>query len=136
MRRVLSIVAGLGLLLAVAAGPAFAGLGPPHDGFYIDGTLYRTIGTPTDLSGTGAPASSFDTLYQLDEPGTGLLDVATAAPGDPGFNGGRWMVLQVTWNSPKVQLTSDEQVQQYAADGLITINPVPVKEFECPVIKA
>src|SRR2546428_11049118 len=57
--------------------------------FYVDGQLYRTVGAPTDLSGTGAPASSFDTIYQFFrlQP-----NVATAAPGDPGFNGGRWRV--------------------------------------------
>jgi hypothetical protein len=136
MKRLISIIAALGLLLGIAVSPAAAGLGPPHAGFYVDGTVYRTIGTPTDLSGTGAPASSFDTLYQLDEPGTGLLDVATAAPGDAGYNGGRWMVFAVTWNTEPVQLTSDEQVLAYADQGLITISAEPVKLFECPVIPA
>jgi hypothetical protein len=136
VKRIMSITATLGLLLALATTPASAAVGPPHDGFYVDGIVYRTVGTPTDLSGTGAPASSFDTLYQLDEPGTGLLDVATAAPGDGGFNGGRWMVFAITWNTAPVQLTSDEQVLDYAAAGLITISAEPVKIFECPVIRA
>jgi hypothetical protein len=136
MKRLLSTLAAVGLLVAIAVGPASAGVGPPHAGFYIDGTVYRTIGTPTDFSKTDAQASSFDTLYQLDEPGTGLLDVATAAPGDPGYNGGRWMVFAITWNVPPVQLTSDEQVLQYAVNGWITISSDPVKLFECPVIKA
>jgi hypothetical protein len=132
----MSIAAGLGLVLTIAAAPvSAAGLGPPHDGFYINGTIYRTIGTPTDLSGTGAPASSFQTLYQLDAPGTGLLDVAVAAPGDPGFRGGRWMVFAVTWNVAPVQLTSAGQVLAYAADGRITIGTTPVAIFECPVIR-
>ncbi len=57
--------------------------------FYVDGQLYRTVNTPTDLSNTGAPDSSFDTIYQF----FGLQpNVATAAPGDPGYNGGRWRV--------------------------------------------
>ena len=37
----------LGGSVALAA-PAFAG-GPPLPGFYVDGELYRTIGTPTDF---------------------------------------------------------------------------------------
>jgi len=137
MHRLISTLTGVGLLLTVAAAPVAAGLGPPHVGFYIDGTVYRTIGTPTDLSATGAPASSFDTLYALDDdPTGGLLDVATAAPGDRGYNGGRWMVFAVSWNREPFQLTSDEQVLALAAAGSISISSEPVKVFECPVIPA
>jgi hypothetical protein len=57
-------VAGLGLLLSLAAAPVAAG-GPPSLAFYVDGVRYRTVGTPTDFSGTGAPAHSFDTIYAL-----------------------------------------------------------------------
>ena len=56
--------------------------------FYVDGGQYRTVGTPTDLSGTGAPDASFDTIYDI----SGQPNVATAAPGDDGYNGGRWQV--------------------------------------------
>ena len=80
MKRLLSTLAAVGLLVAIAVGPASAGLGPPHAGFYIDGTVYRTIGTPTDFSKTDAQASSFDTLYQLDEPGTRLWTLRRRLP--------------------------------------------------------
>ena len=136
MKRLLSTLAGIGLLLGIAAGPVSAGNGPPQPAFYVDGTVYRTIATPTDLSKTGAPAHSFDTIYQLDAPGTGLLDVAAAAPGDRDYNGGRWMVFAVTWNVAPVQLTSDAQVLQYEANGWISISSDSVKLFVCPVIKA
>jgi len=56
---------------------------------YVNGTLYRTVGTPTDLSNTGAPLSSFQTIYSF---GDLQPNVARAAPGDPGFRGGRWQV--------------------------------------------
>jgi hypothetical protein len=52
----------------------------------VDGDLYRTVGTPTDFSRTGAPASSYDTVYQFF--GT-ITNVASSAPGDRDFNGGR-----------------------------------------------
>src|SRR5262245_24922539 len=61
-RQTRSIVAAAGaalLLASFAVGSAAAG-GPPAPGFYVDDHLYRTVGTPTDLSGTGAPAQSFD----------------------------------------------------------------------------
>ena len=74
----------LGMSLAVAT-PASAGVAGPA--FYVNGTTYRTVGTPTDLSHTRAPAHSWDVIYEF----LGAqLNVAGAAPGDAGYNGGRW----------------------------------------------
>ena len=132
MRKLFSIITGAILALAVGAGTVLAG-GPPGVGFYIDGTLYRTVGTPTDFSGTGAPADSFQPIYDLG--GNGLLNVADAAPGDPGYRGGRWVVLPIIWtNIAPTQLTSDEQILAAEAAGDIDIG-APVKFFECPAIK-
>jgi hypothetical protein len=110
-----------------------AASGSPSLAFYVDGVRYRTVGTPSDFSDTGAPASSFDRIYVL---GSGFANVADAKPGDRDFNGGRWMVLPVTWTAgvTPVQLTSAEQVQAYAAAGMLAIASAPVKLFECPVI--
>lgn len=130
MRRFISLLAGLGLALMLAAGTVSAG-GPPSLSFYVDGARYRTVGTPTDFSTTGAPDSSFEVIYAL---GDGLINVAQAAPGDPGFRGGRWMVLPITWNVAPTQLTSDEQVRAYEAAGWISVGSTPLREFECPVI--
>jgi len=132
MRRLATLVATLGLLLTTLGTGVVQAGGPPALSFYADGVQYRTIGTPTDFTGTGAPTSSFEAIYAL---GDGLANVAAAAPGDPGFRGGRWMVLPVTWNVAPVQLTSGAQVLWYAQNGLITIGTTPVKEFECPVIQ-
>lgn len=132
-RRFATLSAATVLALTVAAGSALAG-GPPAPGFYVDGALYRTIGTPTDLSGTGAPASSYDRIYAL---GGTLINVAEAKPGDRDYNGGRWMVLPVTWAAgvTPVQYTSDAQVLAAADAGLLTIATTPAKQFVCPVIK-
>lgn len=132
MRRLLTVIAGTTLSLALTASIVAAAAGPPALSFYIDGVRYRTVGTPTDFSRTGAPAHSFETIYAL---GGDLINVSEAAPGQPGFRGGRWMVLPVTWNVDPVQLTSNEQVEAYAEAGMITIGSTPVKEFECPVIR-
>ena len=131
MRKLVSIALSSVLLLALGAG-AVSAAGPPAIGFYVDDQLYRTVGTPTDFSGTGAPAHSFDTIYAL---GGELLNVAESKPGDRDYNGGRWMVLPVTWNVAPVQLTSAEQVQAYDAAGMLTIASEPARLFECPVIK-
>lgn len=131
-RRIGSALAASALLLTVAASSVAAG-GPPSLSFYVDDARYRTLGTPTDFSDTGAPASSFDRIYVL---GDGLINVAEAKPGDRDYNGGRWMVLPVTWAEgvTPVQLTSAEAVEAYANAGWLTISTSPVKEFLCPVI--
>jgi hypothetical protein len=108
--------------------------------FYVDGVLYRTVATPTDLSGTGAPDSSFDIIYSFN----GLQrSVATAAPGYPGFNGGRWQVHSLAfanyaaavssydWNGSG-DFDSAAEVEAAIAGGAATDLGV-VREFVCTV---
>jgi hypothetical protein len=132
IRRLFGAAAAAALLVSMAASAVAAG-GPPSLAFYVDDVQYRTVGTPTDFGGTGAPAHSYDRIYVL---GGGLANVAEAKPGDRDYNGGRWMVLPVTWaaGATPTQLTSAEQVEAYAAAGMLTIASAPVKLFECPVI--
>ena len=90
MRTLTRLAAGAliaGAALAVPMSAQAAGVSGPA--FYVDGVMYRTVATPTDLSGTGAPAQSWDTIYSF---GSAQPSVATSAPGYPDFNGGRWMV--------------------------------------------
>ena len=144
MRRALftALVAGIVLLTSASvAGAAGAG-GVTGPSFYVNGTLYRTVGTPTDLSRTGAPASSFDTIYEFFGVQT---NVATAAPGDPGYNGGRWRVQGLTFTNYAAALTayvanlsgdfdSEAEVAAAIAGGAATDIGV-VKSFVCPAIK-
>ena len=50
-------------LPALVAGTSAHAGGVSGPAFYVDHQLYRTVATPTDLSGTGAPAQSWDTIY-------------------------------------------------------------------------
>lgn len=139
--RMLGVAAGLatGTILWIAT-PASAGVGEPA--FYVDGQLYRTVGTPTDLTGTGAPAGAWDIIY--DFAGT-QLNVADAAPGDRDYNGGRWMVHALTFPHGYAAAIADgdldgdgvldsaEEVQAALAAGSAVDTGV-VKQFECPAI--
>jgi hypothetical protein len=123
-----------GVALARVSGPAF----------YVNGSVYRTVGTPTDLNGTGAPTHSFDTIYEFFG---AQMNVATAAPGDSGYNGGRWIVLGLDWNSSY----GDAVEQHGGSNGVIDTNDeiaavladgdaggattFEVTRFVCPVIK-
>ncbi len=130
-RRIAAAVSGAALLVSLAASTVAAG-GPPTLSFYADDVRWRTVSTPTDFTDTGAPASTFDKIYVL---GGGLINVADAAPGDPGFRGGRWAVYPVTWAAgvTPVQYTDAGQVLRAADDGLLTIASAPVREFFCSV---
>jgi hypothetical protein len=144
MKRLLlsTFVAGLAIFAIAGAAMAAGSGGVSGPSFYVDGQLYRTVDTPTDLSDTGAPDSSFDTIYQFF--GLQPYNVATAAPGDPGYNGGRWRVhgLQFTNYAAAVaqfdangsgNFDSDEEVAAALSAGAATDIGV-VKSFVCPVI--
>jgi hypothetical protein len=141
MRRLLLLTLALGL---VASASALAGAKEPA--FYVDGVKYRTVATPTDLSRTGAPAHSFDTIYALaGQP----LNVATAAPGDRDYNGGRWMVHEIAYNTSWAatvaahdangsgDLDSEAEVLAALADAGSggARDAGVVRQFVCPVIK-
>jgi len=144
MRRTLMAV-GAALALAAVPGSALAGVGPPAPAFYVNGSVYRTVATPTDLTGTGAPDSSFDTIYEFFG---AQMNVATAAPGDPDYNGGRWIVMGLDWNTSY----ADAVAEHGGSDGVIDTNAeidavladggaggattFEVKRFVCPAIPA
>jgi hypothetical protein len=130
-RRAGAGIAAVALLASIGASGALAG-GPPGLAFYVDDAQYRTVGTPTDLFGTGAPESTYDAIYAL---GEGLVNVAEAKPGDRDFNGGRWLVYPVIWADgvTPVQYTNDADILAAAMAGDLTIGD-PVKSFVCPVI--
>jgi hypothetical protein len=141
MRRAIFLGLVVAALTLMPLG-ALAGVSGPA--FYVDGEQYRTVGTPTDFSSTGAPARSFDTIYQFG--GAQSLNVATAAPGDRDYNGGRWRVQVVgyaegeSYASALADFDSNgsgnfdwaAEVEAAIAAGVITTSPGP--SFECPVI--
>lgn len=149
MRRLLLLLAcaGIALIGGVSAAFASGSGGVTAPSIYVNGVLYRTVDTPTDLSGTGAPDSSFETIYDF---GSLQPNVAAAAPGDPGFRGGRWQVHALAFNTSYAatvaahdtngsgNLDSTAEIAAALADpgpGGATDLGV-VKLFECPVIPA
>ncbi|HZN20634.1 MAG TPA: hypothetical protein VFB84_20985 [Micromonosporaceae bacterium] len=125
-------------VLALAP-PASAGVTGPA--FYVDGALYRTVATPTDLSGTGAPAYAWDTIYDL---GGAQLNVATAAPGDQDYSGGRWQVHALAFPSRYGAAVAagdldgdgvlDSSAEVAAAlDAGTAVDAGVVRQFVCPV---
>jgi hypothetical protein len=127
-------------LVSITAIPAPAGVGGPA--FYVDGQLYRTVGTPTDLSSTGAPSHAWDVIYDF---GGQQLNVAEAAPGDTDYNGGRWQVHALQFPDGYTAALADgdtnhngvlDSTQEVAASLAAgsTVDAGVVKQFECPAI--
>jgi hypothetical protein len=145
MRRFTPIaLAAAAAAATLAAVPTSASAGVTGAAFYVDGELYRTVATPTDLSKTGAPASSFDTIYQF--AGAQPFNVAEAAPGDQDYNGGRWRVRVVGYSAGETyesalaafdangsgDFDSDAEVRAAITAGVITTSSGP--SFVCPVV--
>lgn len=137
------IMAAAIAVIALLPGVAQAGVSGPA--FYVNGTVYRTVGTPTDLSRTGAPAGSFDHIYDF---GGNQMNVATAAPGDTDYSGGRWLVHALGFNTDYATTlavhdhdgsgaidTNDELFAALSDGGAAGVTDLGiVKRFVCPVI--
>lgn len=103
-------------------------LGPPGGTIYVDDIAFRTVATPRDLP----PHGMFDAIYVL---GDGLASVAEAKPGDQDYNGGRWEVRFVTFETiaPK-QFTNVEDLRAAEMAGEVSFSEVK-RRFECPLIR-
>jgi hypothetical protein len=124
MRRLLVGIATLATA-GVLAVPAMAdgnSLGPPGGTFYANDQVFKTILTPTSIPDQGP----FDTLYMI----SGFAPVSDAAPGSPGYNGGRWKVVAVTGTFTS-QPTSAAEVLAHAT----SVEDTGVR-FVCPLIPA
>jgi hypothetical protein len=138
---VTAVAAAALVLVPVSAQAAGAG-GVGGPAFYVDGELYRTVATPNDLSGTGAPEHSFDVIYDF---GGVQRNVATAAPGDRDYNGGRWMVHALAFPTGYAAaldagdadgngvLDSDAELTTALGAG-VAVDVGIVASFTCPVI--
>ncbi len=142
----ISIAAATAAVAAgAAAAPALAAPGGATvvrgQAFYVDGEAYRTVATPNALPDR-APLHSFDVLYSF---GGTQPAVAEAAPGMPGYDGGRWIVNLVEYAAGWQDyadgiadgvpvFVSDEAVEDAIAAGALTINR-DVDRFTCPVIR-
>ena len=127
MKRLLLLMPAAAVAAAVLAVPLLGAgnsLGPPSDTIYAFDQAYRTIATPTSLADRGPT----DTIYVFPDCAT-CESVSEAAPGHPGYNGGRWKVVEA--HGITSQLTNAEAVVA-AASSLVDTGT----RFVCPLIRA
>jgi hypothetical protein len=120
----LAVVPASVLVLAAPAMGEGNSLGPPGTTIYAFDVAYRTIATPTSLPDKGPT----DTIYVFPDCPS-CASVSEAAPGHPGYNGGRWRVVEA--HGITSQLTNAEDVVA-AASALVDTGT----RFVCPLIKA
>lgn len=127
-----AVASGLALGV-VATGPAAAA--PPEFAgrIYADGDVWATKAVADLPLPTDDNAQSYDKLFP--SPGTDLLAVAEAAPGEPAYNGGRWAVHPLTWHVEPTQLESDAAVHHYASEGYVSFPEEAQDAFECPLVR-
>jgi hypothetical protein len=124
MRRFLLLILASAVAVAVLAAPSMsAGLGPPGSTIYAFDQAYRTVATPTSLPDNGP----FDTIYVFPDCSS-CASVSEAAPGHPGYNGGRWRVVEASGIT--TQLTNAEDVVDQASSLVDTGT-----HFVCPLIQ-
>lgn len=130
-----TLAAALAAPLLTIAAPAHADSDNANVGFgrlYYDGTVVRTVATPTSQPGRGV-----DAIYAF--PGAqadGQLSITSVAPGDRDYHGGRWAVHVVDWNVAPYLLTSDAALLDAYAVGDVSIARATAADFVCPVSPA
>jgi hypothetical protein len=127
-----ALVVAISLVFAVPAFAAGPNFGPA---IYADGEAWGTKGTtnlpaPNDLN-----RQSFDGLFKFTNGAEGQLPVAEAAPGNPAYNGGRWIEYNVTWVGTPELVTSYAQLHALKLAGLVTIIETG-NYFQCPLLPA
>ena len=120
----LAVLPAAALVLAAPAMGDGHSLGPPGGTIYAFDVAFRTVATPTSLPAKGPT----DTIYVFPDCPS-CASVSEAAPGHPGYNGGRWRVVQA-WGITS-QLTNAEDV--VAAASALTDTGT---RFVCPLIRA
>jgi len=124
MRRLL-VLAALGVTGILSAAPAAGAgaVGPPGGTIYAFDQAYQVVATPTSLPDRGP----FDTIYNFPDCPS-CASVSEAAPGRPGYNGGRWRVVEASGIT--TQLTNADAVLA-AATSLTDTGT----RFVCPLIR-
>lgn len=147
MFRRIAILALVAAMVMVVAAPAFANPGKPsfEPSLFADGEAWGTKTTTSLPAPNAHNAQSFDKLFVITNGAGGQLPVAEAAPGNPAYNGGRWITHTVVWTDAGFDhhgsvpvLMSYAEVMLHAGLGHLDITVGspggPPDYFQCPLL--
>ena len=130
--KLLALTFVLALLIATVV-PAFAA-GPNFGAaIYADGVAWGTKGNGPLPAPTEDNRQSFDGLFKFTNGVDGQIPVAEAAPGNPAYNGGRWIEYNVTFTGTPELVKSYAQLSALVDAGMVTIVETG-NYFQCPLL--
>ena len=130
--KLLALTFVLALLIATVV-PAFAA-GPNFGAaIYADGVAWGTKGNGPLPAPTEDNRQSFDGLFKFTNGVDGQIPVAEAAPGNPAYNGGRWIEYIVTFTGTPELVKSYAQLSALVDAGMVTIVETG-NYFQCPLL--
>jgi hypothetical protein len=145
-RKILATSVTFMCLALIASATSFAGRAQKvENAIWANGDIYGTI--LTDAGFNAPPPHSTDTLYNFGMSGLmGQRAVASSAPRDRDYNGGRWTVMMVSFTTAGMavhdpdgdgfvnfELNSEAAVLAHVGFGHFTIMDANFY-FECPLI--
>ena len=133
MKKKVFVLAWVVALLLVAVVPALAAGPNFNPAIYADDQAWGTKGNADLPAPTANNQQSFDGLFKFTNGVEGQLPVGEAAPGNPAYNGGRWIEYNVTWVGTPELVTSYAQLQALEAAGAVTIVETG-NYFQCPLL--
>ena len=147
LRKTMSFVLGSALLSLAGAVSADAPNFMPA--LYGDGEVWGTKATTSLPAPNDHNRQSFDALFVIinnPDPEAAQLPVSEAAPGNPHYNGGRWITHTVMWteaglaaHDPVPVLTSYDEIMVHEDLGHLaitsgTFDGGPPPYFQCPLL--
>jgi hypothetical protein len=135
MFRKTSSVLLLAVLSLIIAIPAFADAPSFGPNVYGDGQLWGTKGTATLPAPNDHNVQAYDALVSFTNGVPEQKPVAEAVPGNPAYNGGRWIAVDATWNDAADArlLTSYAEVLAARDAGELTLVEIG-NYFQCPLL--
>ena len=145
-RKLMSLLSGSVLLglstVAAAMQPNFM------PALYGDGQVWGTKGTTVLPAPNPHNRQSYDGLFVIlnsNNPNSAQLPVSEAAPGNPDYNGGRWITYTVIWTQQAFNdlgvvpiLRSYQELMDYEALGYLAVAQGPPGNtpayFQCPLL--
>ena len=152
MVRKMMVMVSLVVMVLAAVGVASANPGKPSfaPNLYADGEVWGTKGTTALPAPNEHNMQSFDKLFAIINSNNpdGQMPVAEAAPGNPNYNGGRWVTMTVQWTAEGFAAHGTVPVLKSYDDVMVHYNlghlditagsPDPVNGppdyFQCPLL--